>query len=182
MASPRQSALCLCRFDFLGSFIAMESHNRWSFACWHNVFFHDAASSAPHSLFFIDWHITDILPCVSLRSTMYWLDTFEHCNMITTVSLANMAITSHNYHFSGGWSVSYLLSQQGSSTECHIVNYNHYAVHWSPGLIHLIPGHCTLWPTPPHFPLPSPWYHDSTLCFCEFIVFRVQLEGISQCI
>lgn len=58
-----------------------------------------------------NWHLTlykfiyniiDIIGighCVNVRYTMYWLDTFIHCNMTTILVLANNCITSHNYHF-----------------------------------------------------------------------------------
>lgn len=48
---------------------------------------------------FKNWDIIDILYCLSLRYTACWFDTCIYYNMNTSIALAKISITSHNYHF-----------------------------------------------------------------------------------
>ena len=45
------------------------------------------------------WDIFDIQHCVSLGCTVWWLDAFIYCRMMTTIALAITSIMSHSCHF-----------------------------------------------------------------------------------
>ena len=71
---------------------------RHQFSLWP----HFCAISKKSSWLFFQhyWVIIDIWHCVSIRCTTRWFDPLTHCEMITTVRLVNVSITSHNYlHF-----------------------------------------------------------------------------------
>lgn len=49
-------------------------------------------------LFWLYWVIINIYYCISLRYTVWWLDTI-HCEMIATVRLFSTIFSSCDYHF-----------------------------------------------------------------------------------
>ena len=48
----------------------------------------------PHQLY---WDITDIQHGINLKWTKWWFDIFMHCEMITTIKLVHLSITSCSY-------------------------------------------------------------------------------------